>query len=35
MVAPTKVNRGKLNRMEEAAGPLPTTMSSWKSSMAG
>ena len=35
VVAPTNVNRGSDNRMLDAAGPLPTTMSSWKSSIAG
>ncbi|CAB4570275.1 unannotated protein [freshwater metagenome] len=27
VVAPIKVNRGNVNRIEDAAGPLPTTMS--------
>jgi hypothetical protein len=35
VVAPTSVKRGIVNRIDEAAGPLPTTMSSWKSSIAG
>ena len=35
VVAPTSVNGGKVRRMLDAAGPLPTTMSSWKSSIAG
>ena len=35
VVAPTSVNGGIVSRMLDAAGPLPTTMSSWKSSIAG
>jgi hypothetical protein len=35
VVAPTSVNGGSVSRMLDAAGPLPTTMSSWKSSIAG
>ena len=35
VVAPIKVNRGNDNLIDDAAGPLPTTMSIWKSSMAG
>ena len=35
VVAPTRVKRGKSSRMLRAAGPLPRTMSIWKSSMAG
>ena len=35
VVAPTNVNGGIVSRMLDAAGPFPTTMSSWKSSIAG
>ena len=35
VVAPTSVNRGRSSRIERAVGPLPMTMSSWKSSIAG
>ena len=35
VVAPTSVKRGRSRRIERAAGPLPSTMSSWKSSIAG
>ena len=35
MVAPTSVKRGSSSRIERADGPLPMTMSSWKSSIAG
>ena len=35
VVAPTRVNRGRSRRIERADGPLPITMSSWKSSIAG
>ena len=35
VVAPTSVNGGIVSRILDAAGPLPTTMSSWKSSIAG
>jgi hypothetical protein len=35
VVAPTTVKRGSLSRIERAEGPLPITMSSAKSSMAG
>ena len=35
VVAPITVKRGSLSRMERADGPLPITMSSAKSSMAG
>ena len=33
VVAPTRVNGGRSSRIDRAAGPLPMTMSSWKSSM--
>ena len=35
VVAPMSVKRGRSSRMERAAGPLPMTMSSVKSSIAG
>ena len=35
VVAPTSVNRGRSSRNDRADGPLPITMSSWKSSIAG
>src|SRR5579875_3952706 len=35
VVAPINVKRGKSSRSDLAAGPLPRTMSSWKSSIAG
>ena len=35
VVAPTNVKRGRSSLIERAAGPLPNTMSSWKSSIAG
>jgi hypothetical protein len=35
VVAPTSVKWGTSSRIDRAAGPLPSTMSSWKSSIAG
>ena len=35
VVAPINVKRGSSSRIERADGPLPITMSSWKSSIAG
>jgi len=35
VVAPTSVKGGRLSRIERAAGPFPSTMSTAKSSIAG
>src|SRR5918994_6153379 len=35
VVAPASVKRGRSSRIDRADGPLPITMSSWKSSIAG